>query len=286
MRVVCISDTHGRHDALQVPDGDLLLHAGDCSKLGTREQIEAFDRWLGTLPHRHKVVIAGNHDFGFEQEPGARAWITHATYLQDEPLVIDLEPNGPEDSARNLASVGAVEVVRTAARFAGRSGAGGGTHEPNGPEDSARNLAAPAPGDSSDRTRFAGRSGAGGGKHSLRLWGSPWQPRFFDWAFNLDRGEPLRRVWEKIPPQTDILLTHGPPYGILDATFRGQLVGCEELLEAVARVRPRLHVFGHIHEAHGVKEHRWDDGRTTVFVNASSCALSHWPAHPPVVIDL
>jgi predicted phosphohydrolase len=210
MRVVCVSDTHGRHDSMQVPDGDLLLHAGDCSARGTREQIESFDDWLGRLPHPHKVVIAGNHDCAFAQDPSARSWITNATYLQDEQLVI-------------------------------------------------------------------------GG---LRLWGSPWQPRFFDWAFNLDRGEPLRRVWAKIPAGIDILMTHGPPYGILDATFRGELVGCEELLEAVGRVRPKLHVFGHIHEAHGHREHRWDDGRRTVFANASVCTLTHRPTQPAFVLDL
>jgi predicted phosphohydrolase len=210
MRVICISDTHSRHDDMQVPEGDLLLHAGDCSKLGTREQIESFDRWLGTLPHPHKVVIAGNHDFAFEQDPEARSWITNATYLQDEGVEI-------------------------------------------------------------------------GG---LFLWGSPWQPRFFDWAFNLDRGEPLRRVWAKIPPKTDILLTHGPPYGILDATFRGQLVGCEELLEVIGRLRPRLHVFGHIHEAYGVRERQWEDGRITRFVNASICTLSRQPSHRAVVVEL
>ncbi|HNC99840.1 MAG TPA: metallophosphoesterase, partial [Myxococcota bacterium] len=113
------------------------------------------------------------------------------------------------------------------------------------------------------------------------IWGSPWQPRFFDWAFNLDRGEPLRRVWQKIPDGIDILVTHGPPKGILDRVQRGGEVGCEELREALRRVRPRLHVFGHIHEAYG-QLHL--DG--THFVNAASCNLDYRPVNPPVVVEL
>jgi hypothetical protein len=115
----------------------------------------------------------------------------------------------------------------------------------------------------------------------LRIWGSPWQPRFFDWAFNLDRGEPLRQVWSQIPAGIDVLVTHGPPRGILDRTARGEPVGCDDLLAAVGRVRPRLHVFGHIHEAYG-KVAR--DGVT--FVNASSCDLGYAPVQAPIVVDL
>ncbi len=206
MRVVCLSDTHLRHAEVEVPEGDLLLLAGDFTKRGTRDQIGIVDRWLGTLPHPHKVVVAGNHDFALENDPEARTWITRATYLQDEGVTV-------------------------------------------------------------------------GG---LRIWGSPWTPRFFDWAFNLDRGEPLRRVWRRVPAGIDVLLTHGPPRGILDRTSRGQAVGCDDLRdEVLERIRPRLHVFGHIHEAYGQAV---IDG--VHFVNASTCNLSYLPSHPPVVVDL
>ena len=115
----------------------------------------------------------------------------------------------------------------------------------------------------------------------LRWYGSPWQPRFFDWAFNADRGAPLRQIWAQIPSGTDVLLTHGPPHGILDTTVRGQSVGCEELTLAIQRVRPKLHVFGHIHECYGQLVR---DG--THYVNASSCNLQYLPIHPPIVVDL
>src|SRR5579859_3910979 len=85
----------------------------------------------------------------------------------------------------------------------------------------------------------------------LRVYGSPWQPRFFNWAFNLDRGEPLRKVWAKIPSGLDLLVTHGPPHGIGDVTLQGTHAGCRDLLAAVRRARPRYHAFGHFHEGHG-----------------------------------
>lgn len=85
-----------------------------------------------------------------------------------------------------------------------------------------------------------------------RFWGSPWQPEFCDWAFNLPRGAPLAAKWALIPEGTDVLMTHGPPRGFGDFNYGGKHVGCEDLLEAVKRVRPLLHVFGHIHEAGGV----------------------------------
>ena len=115
----------------------------------------------------------------------------------------------------------------------------------------------------------------------LRLWGSPWQPWFYDWAFNLPRGPALRAKWDRIPAGIDVLVTHGPPHGVLDHVGRGEDVGCEELLEAVRRVRPRLHVFGHIHEGYGQLER---DG--VRFVNASTCTLSYDPVNAPILFDL
>lgn len=115
----------------------------------------------------------------------------------------------------------------------------------------------------------------------LRFWGSPWQPWFLSWAFNLPRGPALAAKWALIPDAIDVLVTHGPPMGILDHTFTGEAVGCEELRLAVARVRPRIHVFGHIHEAYGTAEL---DG--TLFINASTCTLAYRPTNPAIVIDL
>jgi hypothetical protein len=80
---------------------------------------------------------------------------------------------------------------------------------------------------------------------SLEFYGSPWQPWFQDWAFNLARGAPCREVWERIPTATDVLVTHGPPIGRGDMCAHGNRAGCVDLLREVQqRVKPRLHIFG------------------------------------------
>lgn len=91
MRIVCISDTHGLHrEAPPVPHGDVLVHAGDLTNNGALREVAAFNDWLGELPHRHKVVIAGNHDFCFEHQRGqAVVLLTNAVYLEDSAHVID-----------------------------------------------------------------------------------------------------------------------------------------------------------------------------------------------------
>ena len=98
----------------------------------------------------------------------------------------------------------------------------------------------------------------------VKFWGSPHQPWFYDWAFNHPRnGKALTHYWSLIPDDTDVLITHGPPYGILDLPFgKGEPAGCELLLKRVQEVKPRVHVFGHIHGSYGKKQ----IGRT-LFVN-------------------
>jgi hypothetical protein len=84
MRIVCISDTHSRHDHMEVPPGDVLIHAGDSTMLGRVEEVAKFNPWPGGLPRPHKVVIAGNHDWLLETEPAlAESLITNAHYLRD-----------------------------------------------------------------------------------------------------------------------------------------------------------------------------------------------------------
>lgn len=178
MNIVCISDTHGKHPDLELPEGDILLHAGDVSNRGAPHEIRAFVKWFASQPHKHKVFIAGNHDFFFERASAMeRIEMLDAdvTYLNDAHTTIE----------------------------------------------------------------------------GIKIWGSPVQPRFFNWAFNRDRGADIARHWARIPNDTDILLVHGPPYGILDRTSKNQQVGCADLYKAIERVQPRLCVFGHIHESHG-----------------------------------
>jgi Icc-related predicted phosphoesterase len=177
VRIVAIADTHGRHADLTLPDGDVLVHAGDVCRRGElAEAVEAI-AWLRAQPHATKILVAGNHDICLEGDPeAARArCVPGVIYLEDEETRVD----------------------------------------------------------------------------GVRFWGSPWQPWYHDWAFNLERGEPLAAKWALIPEGVDVLITHGPPAGLGDRTASGRQ-GCEDLRARVARVRPRLHVFGHIHEDAGV----------------------------------
>ena len=98
----------------------------------------------------------------------------------------------------------------------------------------------------------------------LTFYGSPWTPLFFDWAFMLSEVE-LFDKWARIPASLDVLVTHGPPYGVLDWTNRNEHAGSLTLLQRAHEAKPRLHVFGHIHEAAGRA-----DTADTVFVNAST----------------
>lgn len=114
---------------------------------------------------------------------------------------------------------------------------------------------------------------------NIRIYGSPWQPEFYNWAFNLPRNGPgLASKWEAIPDNTDILITHGPPWGILDDTEgrRGQHLGCELLRERVNAIRPKIHIFGHIHSGYGY----YYDGHTHFF-NASVLNERYSYSHLP-----
>lgn len=114
----------------------------------------------------------------------------------------------------------------------------------------------------------------------IKIYGTPWQPWFRDWAFNVQRDK-LSPYWDKIPLDTDILITHGPPMGILDLTLRGDTPGCASLLTYVEKIKPVLHIFGHIHEAYG-KIKQGD----TLFINASICSSRYIPSNKPIIIDL
>ncbi|MBZ5670708.1 MAG: metallophosphatase domain-containing protein [Acidobacteriia bacterium] len=171
MRIVLISDTHGLHHQLDVPGGDLLIHAGDFTLQSRPPSIVAdFNASLGSLPHRHKVVVPGNHEFILE-DPHNRAAITNAILLVDSGVEVE----------------------------------------------------------------------------GIRIWGSPVTP-LYGGAFGKSKPEDRKRHWAQIPEGLDILITHGPPFAILDHGGSAERrEGCPHLLEAVFRALPRVHVFGHIH---------------------------------------
>jgi Icc-related predicted phosphoesterase len=115
----------------------------------------------------------------------------------------------------------------------------------------------------------------------IKIWGSPIQPWFYDWAFNRQRGAEIKKHWDLIPSDTDILITHGPPFGIGDKLVTGVPVGCEELLLAVERVQPKVHLFGHIHEAYGEQVIN-----KTRFINASVLNENYVIQNEAVCVDL
>jgi predicted phosphodiesterase len=101
----------------------------------------------------------------------------------------------------------------------------------------------------------------------VKIYGAPWQPWFYNWAFNLPRGgTELAAKWEAIPEDTDILLTHGPAYGFVDTVWnrKHEPLGCELLAERIAVVKPKIHVCGHIHTGYG-----WQKTDNTHFFNAA-----------------
>lgn len=210
MRLVCISDTHNTHKTLHLPDGDVLIHAGDATGQGLSLEVERFLAWFASQAHPHKILVAGNHDWLFQRHPDMAAQLLAAhpgiTYLQDSGVEIE----------------------------------------------------------------------------GIRFWGSPWQPWFCDWAFNLPRkGAAIREVWNRIPLGTDVLITHGPPWGVLDQVHGGPHLGCEELKIRLVAVQPRVHVFGHIHDSYGVAQ-----SKVTTYVNACSCDEEYRASHQPIVLDL
>lgn len=208
VRLVMISDTH--EWSCEVPDGDILIHAGDLTMAGTVNSVDRAGVWLRSLPHKHKIVIAGNHDWLFEKNKNLAKWL-----LQSD--IIYLENEG-------------VEV------------------------------------------------------EGIKLWGSPITPWFFDWAFNVNRGSDIKKYWDMIPEGLDVLITHGPPQDILDQAnpkMNTEHCGCEDLLMAVKKKKPKIHVFGHIHGGYGF-QNRGD----TVFYNASIVDEAYQPVNDPWCVDI
>lgn len=106
----------------------------------------------------------------------------------------------------------------------------------------------------------------------IKIWGSPISPSFgYGWGFNKDRGQEINEVWNTIPNDTDIVITHSPIYGYCDKVSNtNQKVGCEDLYHRLQEVKPHLHFAGHIHEAYGYGETKW--GYT---FNGCSCNLRY-----------
>ena len=116
----------------------------------------------------------------------------------------------------------------------------------------------------------------------IKIYGSPWQPEFYSWAFNLPRGgDEMFEKWNMIPDDTDVLITHGPAQNVRDFVPRGDGVGCGMLRHRIETIRPALHVCGHIHHAYGTSLIN-----DIMYVNAAICDERYSPSNKPIVIDL
>jgi Icc-related predicted phosphoesterase len=116
----------------------------------------------------------------------------------------------------------------------------------------------------------------------LKIWGSPVQPWFYNWAFNR-KGTDICKHWDMIPLDTDILITHGPAKGYLDLTLRGDVTGCPYLLEKITELKNlKLFVHGHIHEAYG----RVDFPDGGIFVNASTLNFNYNVQNKPIIVEI
>ena len=115
----------------------------------------------------------------------------------------------------------------------------------------------------------------------FNFWGSPITPFFHNWAFNRFRGEAIRKYWDLIPEDIDILITHGPPYGYGDVTIKGEMVGCADLLDIIKKVKPKYHIFGHVHEGYGIYHNE-----NTTFINASCLDVRYKLVNEPIIIEV
>jgi len=209
MKICLISDTHNKHKRLgRLPDADVVIHCGDMTSIGQSHEIVDFMKWFSMLPHKHKIVVAGNHDWLFET--------SRLIALDKVPEnVIYLEDSG-------------IEI------------------------------------------------------EGVKFYGSPVQLPFNDWAFNRPE-EKLAEHWQAIPDDTDVLITHGAPYGIMDfGIYSNHHTGSPSLYkEVVERIKPTLHVFGHVHSGYGQKVIE-----DTTFINASNLDDDYMCVNNPIIFEL
>lgn len=212
MNIGAVSDTHNQ--LYSVSPVKLLVHAGDLTIHGSKEELEEAIKQMLAQPAEYRVAVAGNHDRYCEtNNEEARKLFKDAgiIYLQDEEVTIE----------------------------------------------------------------------------GLRIYGSPYTPEYGEYAFNLSRFDySLEEKWEQVPTGIDILVTHGPPWGKFDVPFgENRRVGCTALMRELIRIKPRVHIFGHVHSPGEVRSP--DDG--ILYINAASCNIAggrYNRVYDPVTFEL
>jgi Icc-related predicted phosphoesterase len=229
MRIIHISDTHGNHEDLDIPEGDVLVCSGDFSNFGHQNEVEKFLDWWTSHNHTYKILVAGNHDTTLDRSKNLGIlpyWVTwqFGQYTKYSNRNFYLENQSCEI-------------------------------------------------------------------WGVKFFGSPYSPKTRPnqetrWGFSLEREE-LGYMWSLIPNDTNVLITHSPPFGKLDYSTQTKgpgntgHVGCERLRWFVKTIKPSLHLFGHIHDDHGIvnDEH-------TIYSNASIVDPFYRPTQPPHVFDI
>ncbi|KAG6017009.1 hypothetical protein E4U43_002537 [Claviceps pusilla] len=237
-RIVCISDTH--NCTVKLPKGDVLIHAGDLTNQGSFSEISRAVKWLEQADFEAKIVIAGNHDITLDHDFHAQHGHTFHNNNgnpHSSAECLDLLSSSPSITYLNHESA----TVRLSA-----------TGHPH--------------------TQFT-------------VFGSPYSPRYGQWAFYYDEAAPAHQgdapapsttIWDDIPPNTDIVVTHTPPRNHGDATTEQRPKGCEALRRALWCVQPRLAVCGHIHDGRGAHRIVWDTDPRSSVVGFAEKSVSVW----------
>ena len=231
----------------QLEGGDLLIVAGDLTAKDEIKQYFQFFKWIGNQNYNKKIVIAGNHDNLAQKEDILSIAKADFEYLQDSGTEFTIEEDDLE-----------LEMC--------------GIHP------------------TKERT--------------FKIWGSPWTKTFEGMnprckAFTVDTEDELMDKWDMIPDKVDILITHSPPYGILDEVATDVFIEahqCDRLMHVGSKTlygwlkyfeRPKLHVFGHVHEGYGRGEFFTGyDSIPVISVNASHVNEYYRPVNKPIRIIL
>ncbi|KAF2797039.1 Metallo-dependent phosphatase [Melanomma pulvis-pyrius CBS 109.77] len=240
VRFLVLSDTHGS-ELPSYPECDVVLHCGDLTEDGSAASISSALQALGKSKAELKLAIAGNHEISLDKEYYLSEGGLEADYLKSRSLVSGPDPEAEKNGVTFLEE---------------------GTHE------------------------FILKSGA-----TFRIFTSQWTPKYGSSAFQYDSGEDrfnpteLTPKWAKnvgtetsiVPEGIDIVMTHGPPKYILDDTSDGRSAGCEHLRRAIARTKPRIHCFGHVHGGYGIQRIEFNSSAKLVSKDEESDAIVTLP---------
>lgn len=232
----CVSDTHTYHKSIRFPPAPegcvhVLVHAGDFTHRGSRAEIQAFANWFRQQPHKHKIVICGNHECNADAE-----WVPRRKEILRDRAVVYENKGFLFEADQTRRELKGIEYVDVASKFKNQLYL----------IDSGVEIA------------------------GLKFWGSPYSKEFHGWGFSVPV-EDAAEKWAAIPDDVDVLVVHGPPKYHGDACPDDKdenitaNVGCPELLARIRAVKPKVVITGHIHEAAGV--YHMDTG--TIVVNAA-----------------